>query len=44
MAFENKKHIGGEYEKIIFNPDRTETDMENILRKATNFKIKQSND
>lgn len=43
MAFNNKELIGKEYEKIIFNPNRKwEVDMEEILRRATNFKAKES--
>ena len=43
MAFNNKEYIGTEYEKIIFNPNRKwETDMEEILQRAINFKAKES--
>lgn len=43
VAFDNKKHIGKEYEGIIFNPNRKwEVDMESILRRVTNFKVRES--
>ena len=43
MAFNNKEHIGKEYEKIIFDPNRKwEIDMEEMLQRAINFKAKES--
>ena len=42
MAFENKEYIGKEYEKTIFYTDWSDSDMEYILRKATNFKTRKS--
>ncbi len=42
MAFDNKEYIGKKYEERLFSPNRIESDIADILRKITNFNIKES--